>query len=103
MEKRTIAQRLALAESQVQHGDARLSKQRALVRHLEHHRLGTFHARRLLKELEGTQACFVEYRDQLKSEMAFSAVSPGGPRVELPGNSAGAGVFFAAQGTARKA
>jgi hypothetical protein len=79
MEPRPIAQRLVSAESQVQWGDARVSKQRTLVRHLERHGLGTFYARRLLKELEDTQACFVAYRDQLEFEMALSAVSPAGP------------------------
>jgi hypothetical protein len=54
MKPRPIAQRLASAENQVQWGDARVSKQRTLVRHLERHGLGTFYARRLLKELEDT-------------------------------------------------
>jgi hypothetical protein len=104
METRTIAQRLVSAESQVQWGDARVSKQRTLVRHLERHGLGTFYARRLLKELEDTQACFAAYRDQLKLEMALSADSPAGPRggQGVPGSSAGVGIFPTGQGIAPK-
>jgi hypothetical protein len=103
METRTIAQRLALAEGHVQHGDTQVKRQRALLRHLERHGLGTFHARRQLKELENSQASFLEYRDQLKSEMALSAVSPAGPRMEVPVSSAGVGVFLTAQASAPKA
>jgi hypothetical protein len=69
METRTLAQRLALAESQVEHGGIRLNRQRALLKHLERHGLGTFHARRLLRQLEESQACFIASRDQLKAEM----------------------------------
>jgi hypothetical protein len=78
METRTIAQRLALAESQVQHGGVRLNRQRTLVKHLERHCLGTFHARRLLRELEETQARFIAGRDQLKAAMDLAAASPSG-------------------------
>ena len=73
METRTIAQRLALAEARVRHGDVQLSSQRTLIRHLERHGLGTFYARKLLKELEETQAGLVAERDQLEIEMALAA------------------------------
>jgi len=98
METRTIAQRLALAEGHVQHSAAQVNRQRALLKHLERHSLGTLHARKLLKELENTQACFVEYRDQLKSEMALSGASPAGPRIEVSGNSAAVGVSLPPKG-----
>lgn len=86
MESRTMAQRLALAESQVEHGGIRLSRQRTLVKHLERHGLGTFHARKLLRELEESQACFIASRDQLKSEMDLLAVSPSDIAQRAPGS-----------------
>lgn len=76
METRTIAQRLALAETRVLHADAQLSRQRTLIRHLQRHGLGTLQARRLLKELEETQASLVAERDRLESKMAVSGGSP---------------------------
>src|SRR5665213_2115958 len=102
METRTIVQHLALAEDHVQHCDVHLKRQRGLLKHLQRHSLGTFHARRHLKELADTQACFVAYRDQLKSEMALSAarIADARGREEVPGNSAEVGVFFTAQGMA---
>ena len=76
METRTIAQRLALAEIRVLHADAQLSRQRTLVRHFERHGLGTLKARKLLKELEETQANLVAERDRLESEMAVLGAGP---------------------------
>ena len=76
METRTIAQRLALAETRVLHADAQLSRQRTLIRHLQRHGLGTLQARRLLKELEETQASLVAERDRLESKMAVSGAGP---------------------------
>jgi len=81
METRTIAQRLALAEARVQQGDGMVSRQRTLVRHLERHCLGTFHASRLLKQLEVTQAGFIAERDQLEIEMALSSAGPTEPAI----------------------
>jgi hypothetical protein len=76
METRTIAQRLALSESQVKRSDVLINQHRALLKHLERHGLGTFQARKLLRELEETQAGFVADRDQLKFEMALSGARP---------------------------
>ena len=73
MQTKTIAQRLALAEARVQQGDAMISGQRTLVRHLERHGLGTLNASRLLKELEETQAASIAERDQLEMEMTLAA------------------------------
>jgi hypothetical protein len=73
METKTIAQRLTLAEARVQQGDAMISRQRTLVRHLQRHGLGIFHASRLLKQLEDNQAGFIAERDQLEIEMALAA------------------------------
>ena len=73
METKTISQRLALAEARVQQGDAMVSRQRTLVRHLERHGLGTLNASRLLKQLEDNQAGFIAERDQLEIEMALAA------------------------------
>jgi hypothetical protein len=91
MENRTIAQRLALADSRVQRGEVQLNRQRALVRHLERHGLGTFQARRLLKDLEDAQTGFIADRDQLKCEMAMSAANLPGVHAgdEVPGSPAG--------------
>ena len=75
METRTIAERLALAESRVLRGDVELSRQRALVRHLERHGLGTLHARKLLRELEETLANLVAERDRLEADMAVPATN----------------------------
>ena len=75
METRTIAQRLALAEIRVLHADAQLSRQRTLVRHLERHGLGTLQARKLLRELEETQASLVAERDRLETEIGASSAS----------------------------
>ena len=73
MEIRMIAQRLASAESRVQHGEAQVNRQRILVKHLEDNSLSTFQARKLLKELEDNLASFVEYRDRLEAEMVLLA------------------------------
>jgi len=81
METKTIAQRLAVAEARVQQGDGMVRRQRTLVRHLERHSLGTFHASRLLKQLEDTQAAFIAERDQLELEMALSSASQAEPAI----------------------
>ena len=76
MDKRTIAQRLALAESQVEHVHAQINRQRTLIQGLERNRLVTFLACKRLKELEENLASFIEYRDRLASEMALSIAGP---------------------------
>jgi DNA helicase TIP49 (TBP-interacting protein) len=72
-----IAQRLALAENHVQHGDAQVRRQRSLVENLELHGLGVQNARQRLMELEAIQTFFVEERDRLASALAASAAAPG--------------------------
>jgi len=99
MEMRTIAQRLALAESRVRRCDAWVSRQRTLVRHLERHGLDTSHARKLLEELEIAQVGAVEDRDRLEAEMSLLAPGPAGSRFgeKAPGSPTAAVPFFTGQ------
>jgi hypothetical protein len=41
-----------------------------------------------MKELEETQACFIAYRDRLKSEMDLLAANPAGVSQRAAGSSA---------------
>ena len=76
METQTVAQRLAVAESQILHGDVQLSAQRALVRHLERNGLPAFEARKVLTGLEEAQAKLVADRDRLEAQEAAPAAAP---------------------------
>ncbi len=72
MDTRTVAQRLALAESRTLHGNVHLSRQRALVRHLERNGLSSRQARKALMDMEKSQRKLIAERDQLELDMTRS-------------------------------